>query len=166
MGWQCVIIPQRGVFCRLTAAMRMRRLLSISHSYVVAVNRRLAYELDRQGRGRWELTAVAPEYFHTYLRPVSYEFEPDLSYRMEILKLYLSHWVHVMVYDLRLRQILREPWDLVYVWEEPYTLVGAQAAFWSRADVPIVFRTYQNIIKRYPPPFSWIEAYCLRRCAA
>ena len=32
--------------------------------------------------------------------------------------------------------------------------------------VPLVFATFQNIAKRYPPPLSWFESYSLRRAAA
>jgi glycosyltransferase involved in cell wall biosynthesis len=29
--------------------------------------------------------------------------------------------------------------------------------------VPLVFATFQNIAKRYPPPFNWIERYAMNR---
>ena len=38
---------------------RPLKLVSIAHSYVVALNRRLAHELAKVGEGRWEVTAVA-----------------------------------------------------------------------------------------------------------
>ncbi len=71
-----------------------------------------------------------------------------------------------MLYGRRLRQLLRgEPWDLVHCWEEPYLLCGGQVARWTSRDVPLVYYTCQNIVKRYPPPFSWVERFCLGRCA-
>jgi glycosyltransferase involved in cell wall biosynthesis len=70
-----------------------------------------------------------------------------------------------MFYGRRLRALLREPWDLVHCWEEPYVLGGGQVAWLTPRPTPFVFWTAQNISKRYPPPFSWIEKYCLDRCA-
>ena len=42
---------------------------------------------------------------------------------------------------------------------------GFQLARWTPRNTPFVFWTAQNLSKRYPPPFSWFERYCLRRCA-
>jgi len=42
-----------------------------------------------------------------------------------------------------------------------------QAVFLSRLfHAPLVFQTNQNIRKKYPPPFSWIEQLSYRTCAA
>ena len=41
---------------------RSRKLLSIAHSYVIALNRRLAHEMALLGRDSWEVTAVAPPF--------------------------------------------------------------------------------------------------------
>jgi glycosyltransferase involved in cell wall biosynthesis len=68
-----------------------------------------------------------------------------------------------MTYGAKLRSLLREPWDLVHCWEEPYVAAAAQVAAWTPAGVPLVFATFQNINKIYPPPFGWFERYALRR---
>jgi hypothetical protein len=52
---------------------RRLRLLSIGHSYVVALNRRLAHEMARAGADRWEVTAVAPQAMVGDLRPITLE---------------------------------------------------------------------------------------------
>src|SRR5262249_7659100 len=70
-----------------------------------------------------------------------------------------------MMYGRRLKQILREPWDLVHCWEEPYVLSGGQIAWWTPQRTALVYATFQNISKRYPPPFRWIERYALSRAA-
>ena len=51
----------------------MKRLLTIGHSYVVAANRRLAHEMAVQGRGEWEVTAIAPARYRGDLRPIDVE---------------------------------------------------------------------------------------------
>jgi glycosyltransferase involved in cell wall biosynthesis len=37
---------------------------------------------------------------------------------------------------------------------------------WTPLAVPLVFATFQNIAKRYPPPFNWIERRVLGRADA
>jgi glycosyltransferase involved in cell wall biosynthesis len=146
---------------------RPRKLLTIAHSYVVGLNRRLAHEIARAGADRWEVTAVAPRFVHGDLRPIALEgHRDDELLRLETVPLYFSRRIHIALYGLRLRQLLAQNWDLVHCWEEPYVLAGAQVAALTRRTNPLVFWTAQNISKTYPPPFSWLEHYCLRRCAA
>jgi glycosyltransferase involved in cell wall biosynthesis len=66
---------------------------------------------------------------------------------------------------MRLGRILRERWDLVHCWEEPYVLAGGQVGALTSRKTPLVFFTDQNLPKNYPPPFGWIERYCVRRCS-
>ena len=145
-----------------------RRLITIAHSYCVALNRRLAHELAREGGDGWDVTAVAPSFFHSDLRPLALEPfggpgpEPC---RLEAVPVYFSKRVPFMLYGRRLRELLRSNWDVVHGWEEPYVLSGGQIANWSPRSAAYVFYTFQNLPKRYPPPFSMIERYCLDRCA-
>jgi phosphatidylinositol alpha-1,6-mannosyltransferase len=146
---------------------RPRRLLSIAHSYVVAMNRRLAHEMARVGGDRWEVTAVAPTYFHggNDLRPVRLETNGPEPCRIVAVPAYLTRRVHVFFYGWRLRSLLAERWDLVHCWEEPYILVGGQVAWWLRHRTPLVYRTAQSLNKKYPVPFNWIERYAMARAA-
>jgi glycosyltransferase involved in cell wall biosynthesis len=140
-----------------------RRLLTIAHSYCVGLNRRLADELGRSGE--WDVTAVGPAHFrgdfgwHT-LRPDAGEHCTTVA-----VPVWFAGRVHLMWYGRQLAALLREPWDLVHCWEEPYVAAAAQVAANMRPDVPLVFATFQNIAKRYPPPFSWFERYSLRRAS-
>ena len=141
-----------------------RRLLSIGHSYVVALNRRLTDEMARAGSGSWEVTVVAPRFLHGDLRPIPVETLPGEAARLETVGVYGSRRPHIMVYGRRLRQILNGQWDLVHCWEEPYVLPGLQIGWWADRT-PIVYYTFQNIAKRYTPPFNWMERYNLGRSA-
>ena len=71
-----------------------------------------------------------------------------------------------MHYGRELSSLLAEPWDLVHCWEEPYVAAAYQIARRVSPDVPLVFATFQNIAKRYPPPFNWIERYSMKRADA
>ncbi len=141
-----------------------RRLLSVGHSYVVGLNRRLADEMARAGRGRWEVTAVAPRFMHGDLRPITLEPLPGEASQLEPVGVYGSRRPHLMAYGRRLRTLLVAGWDLVHCWEEPYVLAGFQVSRWA-GRTPVVYFTFQNIAKRYPPPFNWIERYTVARSA-
>ena len=141
---------------------RKRRLLSIGHSYVAAVNRRLAHEMACAGD--WEVTAAAPSLFHGELRPITLESLPGEVCHLESIRARMTRHVHVMWYGSRLRELLRQPWDMVHCWEEPFVLPGSQVAWFTPKEMPLVFYTFQNITKWYPPPFSWMEQYSIQRC--
>ncbi|MGH8011179.1 MAG: glycosyltransferase family 4 protein [Candidatus Binataceae bacterium] len=142
-----------------------RRLLTIAHSYVVALNRRLAHELARIGEGDWEVTAVAPSFFHGDLGPIRLERRASDACHLEPMRALMTRRIHMFVYGARLRALLRQSWDLVHCWEEPYILAGGQIAWWTPRRTPYVFWTGQTLLKNYPPPFSMIERYCVERCS-
>ncbi len=101
--------------------MRMRNLLTVGHSYVVSLNRRLAHEMAIAGRGKWEVTCVAPRYFHgeNDLAPLALDPSPNDAYALEGVPAYLTSRVHVFSYGSKLRSLLDRRWDLVHAWEEP-----------------------------------------------
>ena len=146
---------------------RQRRLLSVAHSYVVSMNRRLAHELARVGGEDWEVTAVAPTYFHggNDLRPVQLDVNGEEPCRLVPVRAYLTRRIHVFFYGRRLRSLLAEPWDLVHCWEEPYIVGGGQVAWWAPRRTPLIYRTAQSLDKAYPIPFRWIERYAMQRAA-
>jgi glycosyltransferase involved in cell wall biosynthesis len=132
-----------------------RRLLTISHSYVVTLNRRLADEMAKANG--WDVVAAAPREFPGDLGPLVLAPAPDERCRVEPVAVRRARWPHVMSYGNRLRALLAQDWDVVHCWEEPYVLAGAQVARWARPSTRVVFATFQNIHKRYPPPLSWFE---------
>lgn len=121
--------------------------------------------MARAGAGAWEVTAVAPAFVHGDLRPIPLERADDESCHVEAVAAYLTQNVHLLAYGTRMRAVLRQGWDLVHCWEEPFNVAGAQVAWWTPRRTPFVFWTAQNIAKRYPPPFSAFERYCLERAA-
>lgn len=141
-----------------------RRLLSIGHSYVVAQNRRLAHEMARQSRGRWDVTAVGPVRLPGDLREIRFEPIVDEASRAISVPVWLGAHPHLRFYGRGLRRLLRrERWDVVHCWEEPYVVAAAQVAALLDDGVIFVPATFQNIAKRYPVPASLLEARVLRR---
>ncbi len=141
---------------------RPRRLLTIAHSYVVATNRRLAHAMAVAGAGEWEVTAVAPARYPGDLRPIELEEMEGEACRVVPLPVRFAGRPHAMFYG-GLRRVMREGWDVVHCWQEPFTAPGAQAAALAPGSAALVFSTFQNLPKRYPPPFAQMERYAMRR---
>jgi len=140
---------------------RRRRLLTIGHSYCVDVNRRLAHAIARHGD--WDVTVVGPAHFRGDFSWHTLQPDPSEPCAVVPVPAYFSRRVHTMLYGRQLVELLKESWDLVHCWEEPYVAAAAQVAFAASRDVPLVFATFQNIAKGYPPPFNWIERYTMSR---
>jgi glycosyltransferase involved in cell wall biosynthesis len=143
----------------------MKRLLTIGHSYVVAANRRLAHEMALAGDGRWEVTCAAPLRYPGDLRPVELEPIPGEACRLVPLPVRGARVPQLMHYGRGLRALLREPWDVIHCWQEPFVLAAAQVALGAPRGAALAVATFQNLPKRYPPPFAQMERAVLRRAA-
>ena len=73
---------------------------------------------------------------------------------------------HLHFYSSIADVIGREKWDLVHIDEEPFNLATYHALRACRKfEVPALFTTWQNIDKRYPPPFNFFERYAFEHAA-
>ena len=140
-----------------------RRILTVGHSYVIGVNRRLAHELELVGAGSWEVVCVAPQKYRADHGWAEFRALPAEPCRSLGVRAFGTRSPHLFAYGPALRELMREPWDVVFGWEEPYVVAGAQLAAWTQRKSSFTFLTFQNIRKRYPPPFSWLERYTLTR---
>lgn len=140
----------------------MKRLLTIGHSYVVGLNRRLAHEMAREGRDRWSVTAAAPSSYAGDLGRITLEHVNNEACRVVPLPVHFDRSPHLMFYG-GLRLLMSEHWDVVHCWEEPYVTAGSQIARRAPCAAMFVFSSFQNLPKTYPPPFNWMERHVLRR---
>ena len=145
--------------------MTPRRLLTIGHSYVVTENRRLAHEIGVQGRGRWEVVAIAPDRFHGDLGPLQTRAAAGEAIELRTLPVRLGRSPHLMRYS-GLRGAMAGTWDVIHAWEDPYVAAGAQIAAAAPKSATLVFSTFQNIAKRYPWPLSSFERRSMARADA
>ncbi len=141
------------------------KLLVVSHSSVRTVNRRIYAEIQRQTG--CSLTMVVPRDWRDEFRNVVQD-ETELGFAGRVLHfpvrangsiifhLYRTCWTTFL---------RRERFDAVYVNHEPYALATAQVVWANSRSLraPIGFYSCQNIAKRYPPPFSWLERMVHRR---
>ncbi len=136
-------------------------ILMVGHSYVVALNRRLCREVARAGGDRVSVTVAAPSFYHGDLRTLPLEPLDGEPYTLVPISPRISRVPHVFFYGQGLRRLLRGgSWDVVHAWEEPYILAGGQIAWQTPRSSTLVFSSFQNQPKRYPPPFAQIERLC------
>lgn len=140
-------------------------LLMVGHSYCVSLNRRLCHEVALAGGGRVAVTVAAPSFYQGDLRAIALERLDGEPYTLEGVKTLGSRFPIAFLYGRRLMQLLRQPWHVVHAWEEPYILAGAQIARGTSAQSSLVYSSFQNQPKRYPPPFQWCERYALGRAS-
>lgn len=70
---------------------------------------------------------------------------------------------------LPLYRALRQEWDVIDIHEEPYSIAALEIqllTILARSRAAIVLYSAQNILRRYPLAFEWIERWTLRRAAA
>jgi glycosyltransferase involved in cell wall biosynthesis len=129
----------------------------ISKALVVGAYHGKLRELVRLGV---DLTVIIPARWNRQ-RP---EIRQAPQYRIQVLPCVLSGHNHFHFYASRVREIDA---DLVHVDEEPWSSVTHQ---WLRSCVkqrkPAVFFTWQNIEKKYPPPFGYFERFSFRHARA
>jgi glycosyltransferase involved in cell wall biosynthesis len=106
---------------------------------------------------------VAPRKYKADLAWEHFERAPDEPCSTSAVAAYGTRSPHLFSYGLELRTLMKQAWDAIYAWEEPYILSGAQLARWAPPSAVFTFLTLQNIRKRYPPPFSWFERATLAR---
>ncbi len=96
-------------------------------------------------------------------------FEPSArrhAYELRVEPIRFNGNYHLFYWP-GLGQVLRQvrP-DLIHLDEEPYNLATAHGSWLARRrGARSLFFTWQNQLRRYPPPFSWLERSVYRRSA-
>ncbi|MCS7285616.1 MAG: glycosyltransferase [Anaerolineae bacterium] len=132
------------------------RVLMVSKACVFKVYRKKLEELAKLGV---EMFLVVPRYWRDERGILPLE-EGEENYKMLVDDLIFNGNYHLHFY-LRLPFHLRkiQP-KLVHIDEEPYNLATFQAMVLARKlGARALFFTWQNLYRRYPPPFSWFERY-------
>ncbi|GAB4551741.1 MAG: glycosyltransferase family 4 protein [Anaerolineae bacterium] len=140
------------------------RVLMISKALVVGIYQRKLEAIARHTE--IDLTVLVPsewrdpsgvqplEYAHTegyHLIPTSVGFNGDY---------------HLHYYPALPRLLRRYQPQLVHIDEEPYNLATWHALYHAKKiGAKAVFFAWQNIYRRYPPPFAWGERWTLRAAA-
>lgn len=142
------------------------RVLMISKALVTGVYQKKLEELARLPGV--DLRVVVPPYWtESRVGNIGLTRRYTEGYEMVVEPMRFNGRHHVHYYPRLSRQIREFRPDLVHIDEEPYNLVTAHATMLARrAKVPTLFFSWQNLYRRYPPPFNLFERYCYRAAPA
>jgi glycosyltransferase involved in cell wall biosynthesis len=113
-----------------------------------------------------ELVVLAPPAWRDSRGETRLERIYTSGYELQSTSIALNGHFHTHFYPQLGRALAAARPDLVHVDEEPYNVATWQALRWAaHHGRPALFFTWQNLARRYPPPFSWLERYCYRHSA-
>jgi glycosyltransferase involved in cell wall biosynthesis len=141
------------------------RVLMVSKACVVGAYQKKLEELARAPD--IALTVVVPPAWREagHNQPLERAHTAGCELIVEPLAFNGHHHLHF--YPLVHRQFRRVRPHVVHIDEEPYNLVTFHLLWLSRlAGARTLFFTWQNLARRYPPPFSLMERYVLARADA
>ena len=118
------------------------------------------------GAGTWEVTVAAPSRLRGDLRTIALESIQHEQCTVVPLEVRLAGYPHWRFYSRAIRPLLRQPWDVVHCWEEPYVVAAGQVARHVPAASRFVPATFQNLAKLYPFPIASIERRVMARADA
>jgi len=110
-----------------------------------------------------DLTVVVPPHWEG----LPLEKVHTSGYRLVVTDMALNGRFHLHYYP-RLKQIiLNNGVDIIHIDEEPYNFATFHAmTLAQKHEIKTVVFTWQNLKRRYPPPFSWMERYVINHADA
>jgi glycosyltransferase involved in cell wall biosynthesis len=139
------------------------RVLILSKACVQGIYQRKLEEIARRGV---DLTVVVPPGWRDERGWLALERSYTDGYRLLVTPIALNGSFHLHYYPRLARLLAEVKPDLVHIDEEPYNLATWQAMrLAQREDAQVLFFTWQNRERRYPPPFRWFEQYAYRHAS-
>lgn len=109
------------------------------------------------------LTVLVPPSWRESGRETRLERAHTAGYRLEVLPLAFNGHFHLHYYPTLGRRLHALRPDVCHIDEEPYNLATYLALRQARSQgARTCFFTWQNLPRRYPPPFRNLESYVLR----
>ena len=136
-------------------------VVMVSKALVVGAYQRKAEEIARRGV---ELTVLTPPSWRDARGTQEAERLHTEGYELVTVPVRRNGHFHTHFYPTLGRELRRRRPDVLHMDEEPYNFAtwrGLRRA--SALGIRSTFFTWQNIHKRYPPPFAWFERDVLRR---
>lgn len=136
------------------------RILMISKACVVGIYQRKLEEIA--AHSGIDLTVIVPPYWDDVRGRLSLERAHTSGYCLVVEPMRFNGNFHLHYYPGLRQQIEVVQPDIVHIDEEPYNLATYQAVRLARrVGARTMFFSWQNIFRRYPPPFSWLERWVL-----
>jgi glycosyltransferase involved in cell wall biosynthesis len=142
------------------------KILSISHSCVVSEYQKRMGEIAKYPDV--ELTLLVPKHWVQFNKTINLKEDNDKNFRIisidpitwGFIQNTLRNVTHIYPGIRRLLRRLKP--DIIELWEEPFSAVAAHTIFWTKRIIPkakFIFFSAQNVLKKYPFPFSAFEKY-------
>jgi len=113
-----------------------------------------------------DLTVVVPPYWQEKGRRIELETTYTGGYELVVEKMLFNGHFHLHFYPHLGTLVQRLRPDIMHIDEEPYNLATFHAMRLAMGvNAKPLFFTWQNLLRRYPFPFSWMERYNYRRSA-
>ena len=136
------------------------RVLMVSKANVVGIYQRKLEEIARLGV---DLLALTPPSWRDERGELLLERVYTRGYRLEATPIHFNGSFHLHYYPALARHLAAFRPDIVHIDEEPYNVASWQALYHARRHgARAVLFSWQNINRRYPPPFVWGERWVLR----
>ena len=141
------------------------RVALVSKALVTGIYQSLVSEIGQNGV---DLTVFCPPYWQDSRGRHELSVEPSPHFRLQEIPLRFNGHFHLHYYPGLYKRLRALKPDLLHFDEEAYNLatwMGLRQA--ARLGIPSVFFTWQNLVRRYPPPFCWWEqdVYQRAHCA-
>lgn len=141
------------------------RVLMVSKACVVGIYQRKLEEIvDQDGV---ELMVVVPPRWKDDRGVLPLERAHTRGYQLVVEPIAFNGSFHLHFYPRLGRRIRSFRPDIVHLDEEPYNLATFHGMMLARrAGCRTLWFTWQNLLRKYPPPFSLFERYCMSRADA
>ncbi len=139
------------------------RVVMISKALVVGAYQRKAEEIARLGV---DLTVLTPRRWRDRRGTQEAERLHTDGYELRTIPVLFNGAYHLHFYPTLVKALRELRPEVVHVDEEPYNLATILGVWAARAvGAKPLFFTWQNLLRRYPPPFNWFERIVYRACA-
>ena len=137
------------------------RVLMLSKACLVGIYQPKLEAIARRGVS---LKVLTPPSWRDERGVQALERRHTAGYDLRAIPIRLNGSFHLHHYPTLAREIAAFQPEILHIDEEPYNLATWQALYLARrAGAKTLFFTWQNIRRRYPPPFSWGENWVLRK---
>jgi len=136
------------------------RVLMLSKACIVGIYQRKLEHIAQEGV---TLRVLVPPSWRDERGVQALERVYTAGYDLIETPIWLNGNFHLHCYPHLGREIRQFKPDIVHIDEEPYNLATWQSLFFAqRVKAKTLFFSWQNILRRYPPPFSWGEEWVIR----
>jgi len=140
---------------------KLLRVLMLSKACLVGIYQRKLEEIARYEDV--ELRVIVPPYWRDERGRIDLERAYTQGYDLVVEPMALNGHFHLHFYPHLGRHLRDFRPDLVHLDEEPYNLATFHGMVLARqVGGRTLWFSWQNLLRRYPPPFSLFEQYCLR----